>query len=136
MTTRRQRYINELVAALQAAGVPAEVSTTIDGAFSREEGAVLVLHRGREVPAASASGSTVRECELRISTVTRGDDPEQAADDVMEVVHPILMAFKSTALMMVSEQGTDEPKYADGKVCLITTHYIMKYATGPKTLGD
>lgn len=135
MTTRRQRYINELILAFEAAGVPASIERTVDGAFSRDEGVVLVVHRGRERPTASVSGSAKRDCELRLGVVTRGDDPEGSADAVLAVAHPILMAFKSEGLFTVSETGTDEPKFADGKVCLITAHYVIQYKSGPGTLG-
>jgi hypothetical protein len=135
MTTRRQRYIDELIAALQAAAVPAAIERSVESAFSREEGVVLVVHRGRERPTANIGGSAKRDCELRLSTVTRGDDPEGASDAVLAVAHPILMAFKSEGTFAVSELGTDEPKFADGKVCLITAHYVIQYKTGPATLG-
>lgn len=135
MTTRRQRYVDELVAAFVAAGVPAAIERTVEGAFSYDEGTVLVVHRGRERPTTNVGGGAIRDCELRLSTVTRGNTPEDEFDAVLAVAHPILMAFKSEGMMSVSEIGTDEPKYADGKVCLITSHYVLKYRTGPGSLG-
>jgi hypothetical protein len=135
MTTRRQRYIDELIAAFEAAGVPAAVERSVESAFSYDEGVVLVVHRGRERPTAGIGGTTKRDCELRLSTVTRGNDPEGAADAVLAIAHPILMAFKSEGTFAVTELGTDEPKFAEGKVCVITAHYVIQYKTGPATLG-
>ena len=52
MTTRREFYIQALIDAFNAIpDFPAEIERTIDGAFSRDEGRVLVVHRGGEIVA-------------------------------------------------------------------------------------
>lgn len=139
MTTRRETYISALIDLFQStAGFPATVSRTLDDAFCRDEGKVLVVHRGGELPNSSVSGSALRDCEIRLSTVTRGDSPEEASDAVLEIAHPMVMTFKPAGLVQVKEIRTDEPKYGggDGKVCLITVHYLFRYNTAANTLSE
>lgn len=134
--TLREQYAGELAALLAAApGFPAAVERSLAAAIEREKGRVLVVHRGGEKLERSAAGASWRECEMRFSVITRGDVPEKDADDVMEVAHPLIMTFKSTNLIDVREVKTDEPKFAnaDGKACMITTHYLLRYRTAPNS---
>lgn len=138
MTTRRETYIQQLVDLFKnTAGFPAEVSRTLEDGFSREEGKILVVHRGGETLNSSVSGSGLRDCEIRLSTLTRGDSPEEGSDSVLEIAHPLIMAFKPAGLVQVKELRTDEPKFGggDGKVCLITVHYVFRYNTAANTLS-
>lgn len=139
MTTKRETLIEALIALFQATpGFPATVERTLDSTFSSEEGRILVVHRGGEVPTANVSGSALRDCEIFLSTVTRGTSPEADSDAVLEVAHPLLMTFKHAGLMQVKEVRTDAPQYGgeSGKVCLITVRYLLRYSTAANTLSS
>lgn len=136
--TRRESYIQALVDLFEGTvGFPAIVSRTLEDAFCREEGKILVVHRGGELPNSTVSGSALRECEIRLSTVTRGESPEADSDAVLEIAHPLVMTFKPAGLVQVKEIKTDEPKYGggDGRACLITVHYVFRYNTSANTLS-
>jgi hypothetical protein len=136
--TRREAYIQALIALFGSTpDFPAKLARTLDDAFSRDEGNILVVHRGNEVPNTGTSGSALRDCGIRLSTITRGDSPEEESDAILEVAHPLIMTFRPAGLVQVKEIKTDEPKYGggDGRTCLISVHYVFRYNTSPNTIA-
>ncbi len=136
--TLREVFIQALMARFQAApGFPALVERSILTAFGREEGLVVVVHRGSEgMPDASRLGVVDRECEVLVSVLARGSAPDQDADTVLEVIHPLVMTYTHPRIMDVTEGVTDMPKFADadGTAGMITVRYIIKYRTTPNSL--
>jgi hypothetical protein len=136
--TLRETYIQALIALFKATpGFPAMVERSLVVAFAYEEGSVVVVHRGKEDPDNSMTGVTDRTCEILISVITRSAVPDQVADEVMEVVHPLVMHFTAANLMRVLEGQTDEPKFSgtDTSACLMATHYTLLYRTIPDSLS-
>lgn len=136
--TLREVFIENLIAILNAApGLQSKVERSIVTAFDREEGSVLVVHRGAEAaPDASKCGVVDRTCEILVSVVARADAPDKAADELLEIAHPLVMAFTGQEIIDVWEGQTDAPKFsdADSAAGLITVHYLVKYRTRPNTL--
>jgi len=108
---------------------PAIVGRSLVRAFSEDEGDQLVVHRGSETPDLDLDGDGQRACDVLVTVVTRADDAEPAADNVMAVAHPIIMAFSLPGVLNVEEIKVDEPKYAsaDYRVCMVTTQYRITY---------
>ncbi|NML62266.1 hypothetical protein HHL21_14510 [Massilia sp. RP-1-19] len=138
--TLREAYIEGLIADLRAAaGIGAMVERSIVKAFTREEDTVLVVHRGAESqPDNSRLGVIDRTCEILLSIVARGDAPDQLADAVLEVAHPLVMAYRAPRIIDVWEGPTDAPKFSDvgGTAGLITVHYFIRYRSGPNSLSS
>jgi len=135
--TLRELFIDELMALLSAApAFPAMVERSINIAFTREESPVLVIHRGSEDIEADLCGETIRECEILASVITRSDVPDQQADSVMEIAHPLIMAYTSDHLLQIWEVGTNAPLFAgaDGMACMLTTRYKVQYRTETASL--
>ena len=136
--TLREIFIQELMALLAATpSFPAQVERSIAVAFSREESPVLVIHRGAEGVEADLSGEAIRECEILVSVITRSDVPDQQADSIMEVAHPLLMAYRADNLLQMWEVGTNAPIFAntDGQACMLTTRYRAQYRTDTLSLS-
>ncbi len=137
--TRRETYIQGLIAALAAApGLSAKVERSVVVAFNRSESPVLVVHRGSEALENSlGDDDTYRTCEILISVVARSDVPDQVADEVMEVAHPVIMAYMAAGVIQMQEMGTDAPVFAqaDSKACLMTTRYVIQYLTNRLSLS-
>ena len=138
--TLRETFIQGLIAVLTAApSLGAAVERSIIRAFGREEGMVIVVHRGGEAePDNSRLGVIDRVCEILISVVARGDAPDQLADVVLEIAHPLVMTYTDTHIIDVWEGQTDAPKFADadGTAGLITVHYFIRYRTTPNSLTN
>lgn len=138
--TLRETFIQALMARFTAApGFPAAVERSIVKAFDREDGAVIVVHRGGEQdPDNSRLGVIDRVCEILVSVVARGDAPDQLADDVLEVAHPLVMTYAAAGIIDLWEGPTDTPKFSDtnGTAGLITVHYFIKYRTSPTSLTN
>ena len=135
--TLRELFMQELAALLSAApSFPATVERSINIAFTREESPVLVIHRGGEDIEADMCGETIRECEILASVITRNDVPDQQADSVMEIAHPLIMGYTSNHLLQVWELGTNAPLFAgaDGLACMLTTRYKLQYRTETASL--
>src|SRR4051794_31214421 len=112
--TLRELFVADLIAMFQGvADFPAKVERSLSVAFERKEGRVLVVHRGGELPERTLSGVTYRKSEIRFSVITRARVPDADADAVMEVAHPLIMAFSAPSLLQVMEVRTDEPKFAN-----------------------
>ncbi|KGU62883.1 hypothetical protein Y037_3068 [Burkholderia pseudomallei MSHR983] len=135
MTTLRERFIEQLMAALSAdenlldKGVVLERS--LFAAFASNEPRVLVVHRGSDPVVEENIGVTTRECGVAVSAVVHADAPDREADVMFEAVHPIVMAFQADGLIGVREAGTDEPQAgdADGGVGVVTMRYLFLYQT-------
>lgn len=138
MTTLRERYIEGLIAALDAVpGFPASVHRSMTIAFRRDESPALIVHRGAEdLENTLGDDDTDRQCEILVSIVSRGDTPDREADDVMELAHPVIMQYRAPGLLLVEEMGTNAPAYsnADAHACLMTTRYKIHYTTGRLSL--
>ena len=136
--TLRDLYVDRLVDLFNTTpGFPAEAGRSLPEAFDREEGSMLVIHLGNEVTVRTIGDSAERNCEIRFSTITRGSVPEKVAGDIMQIAHPLIMAFSAPNLMHVKEVKTDEPKFAngDGRACMITSHYLFVYRTAVNSLS-
>lgn len=137
--TLRELFIQELIAQLSSApAFPAMVERSINVAFTREESPVLVIHRGSEEIEADLCGETIRECEILASVITRSDVPDQQADSVMEVAHPLIVAYTSDHLLQIWEVGTNAPLFAgaDSLACMLTTRYKVQYRTATASLNS
>jgi len=137
--TLRETYIEALIALFGATtGFPAQVERSIVKAISRAEGSTVVVHRGGEpAPDNSMLGVIDRTCEILVSVVTRDDTPDKIADEIMEVVHPLVMTYSTAGIIDVWEGQTDTPKFSNtnGQACLLTVHYFIKYRTSPNSLS-
>lgn len=136
--TLRESYIQGLMAALQAVpSFPALVERSVVVAFSRAESPVLVVHRGAEDLENTMGDDTYRTCEILVSVVARSDAPDQVADEVMEVAHPVIMAYMGARMLQMQELGTNAPVFAqaDSKACLMTTRYGIQYVTDRLSLA-
>ena len=135
--TLRESYIQGIIAALRALpDFPASVERAVTTAFARNEGPVLVVHRGAE-GLEGKLGEVHRTCEVLVSVVTRSSVPDQLADEIMELAHPVVMAFRGTGMIEIAEEGTNAPTFAqaDAQACLLTTRYGIKYATSRRSLS-
>jgi hypothetical protein len=138
MTTARESYIQGLIAVLEASPwFPAGVSRSVTVAFRREESPVLIVHRGAEEIENSLGDDTERHCEILASVVSRAEAPDQEADEVMEVAHPIIMQYSAPGIVLIEEVGTNAPVFAgaDGGACLVTTRYKIHYCTDRLSLS-
>jgi len=136
--TLRESYIQGMIAALAAVtGFPAKVERSISIAFSREESPVLVVHRGAEDLENTLGDDTYRTCEILVSVISRSDVPDQVADDVMAVAHPVIMAYQAANLIQMQEMGTNAPVFsnADSQACMMTTRYSIQYCTDRLSLS-
>ena len=136
--TLRESYIQGLIALLAAVpGFPARVERSISIAFSREHSPVLIVHRGAEDLQNTLGDDTDRQCEILVSVVSRSDVPDCVADDVMEVAHPLIMAFQSAGILQMEEIGTNAPVFSntDGQACMMTTRYKIHYCTDRLSLS-
>ena len=63
--------------------------------------------------------------------------PDQLADEIMELAHPVIMAYRAAAMVEMGELGTNAPTFAQGdaQACLLTTRYGIKYTTGRRSLS-
>jgi hypothetical protein len=137
MTTKREFYLDALVALVKAlSNFPAVVDRSIISAFTIEDSDVVVFHRGKEDPDHSMLGVADRTCEILVSVITRSTVPERQADALLEVVHPLVINFAAAGVIDVTDGTTDAPKFADadGKICMITTHYFLQYRTASNSL--
>ena len=136
--TLRETYIQGLLAALRdVPNFPAQVERSLAIAFSREESPVLVVHRGAEELENSLGSDTDRSCAILVSVISRSDVPDQVAADVMEVAHPVIMAFQLAGIQQMQEIGTNAPVFsnADGQACMMTTRYSIMYCTDRLSLS-
>src|ERR1700741_5062109 len=127
--TLRETFIQGLLAALRAApDLGATVERSIVKASTCEDGAVIAVHRGGELePDNSKLGVIDRVCEILVSVVARNDAPDQAADAVLNVAHPLVMNYTHAKIMDVWEGPTDAPKFNDigGTAGMTTVHYFI-----------
>jgi hypothetical protein len=138
MTTKRESFIQGLIAAFSAApDFPAAIERTLDGAFTSDQGNVLVVHRGDETVTMDMDGGAERNCTIVLSTVTRGGNPEGESDRILEAAYPLIMGFKAEGLMPVTERGTAAPKFSDRNECLlISAQFNFRYITSPGSLSS
>lgn len=138
MTTSRESYIQGLIDTLSdLPGFPAGVYRSLSAALSREESPALVVHRGAEELESNLDDEADRQCEIRVSVISRGDTPDRDADNVMEVAHPAIMQFRAPGIQQLEEAGTDAPVFAntDGQACMVTTRYKVHYSTSRFSLS-
>lgn len=138
MTTRRESYIQGVIVALSALpALAGRVERSISKAFTREESPVIVVHRGAESLENTLGSDTDRSCEILVSVVSRSHIPDVDADGVMEVAHPVIMAFQSAGILWMEELGTNAPIFSntDSQACLLTTRYMVHYGTDRLSLS-
>lgn len=136
--TLRETYIQGLIAQIEAISwFPAGVTRSMSVAFNREESPMLIIHRGSEDIENSLGDDTDRQCELLASVVSRAEAPDQEADEVMEVAHPIIMQYRAPGIVLIEEVGTNAPMFAgaDGAACMMTTRYRIHYSTSRLSLS-
>jgi hypothetical protein len=135
--TLRESYIQALLDLFRdASGFPATPERSLKAAFSREEGTIIVVHRGKEFQEDAVLGYADRHCEVLVSVISRDEAPDRVADDVMEIAHPLIMNFCSEKLVDVVEGPTDQPLFSnvDPSACVVTTHYVLRYRTQSDSL--
>lgn len=138
--TSRETIIQNLLALFRdMPDFPAKVERSLIRAYTREESPVLVIHRGTETADYGMYGVVDRTCEIMVSILIRGQNPEQEADEIMEIVHPAMMAYTvdpTVEILDVSEGMTEAPVFAreDRSAVMLTTRYQIKYRTQPNTL--
>lgn len=138
MSTLRETYLDALVAMVKAIpNFPAIVDRSVIAAFAIEDSDVVVIHRGKEDTDHGMAGVVDRSCEILVSVITRNSVPERQADALMEQLHPLIIRFAAAGVIDVSDGSTDAPKFADadGKICMITTHYVLQYRTASDSLS-
>lgn len=134
--TKREEIIRAIITLLRSKEGIEHVERSLVKAYDTEETPVVVVHRGAETVGNELIGAIDRTMDLRITVICRGDDPEVAADNLMGIVHPVLMTASLPDVMEISETGSDEPKYADRPTagCFVQSHYSVRYRTQPNTL--
>ncbi|QNT25505.1 hypothetical protein [Ralstonia solanacearum] len=142
MTVRREILADGLLQAIRAGLVlqhtEADTERSLDRALRIEDGRpIVVVHLGADHPEVQGVGATDRVCELLVTVVTHDEEPDRAADRVLEVVHPAVMGFEAERLIDITEGRTDAPEFAglDGTSCMRTVHYLMQYRTSPNSLA-
>lgn len=140
MTTMREGFVASIMDSLkvdpQLLAGNVLVERSIYAAIDSTEPKVVVVHRGRDPVLAATIGRTTRQCELLITAVVRDAAPDQAADDIFERSHQIVMGFDGPGVVGVEEVSTDEPETADleGGVGVVTMRYTIQYQTSPDSL--
>ncbi|MGU4696858.1 hypothetical protein [Burkholderia cepacia] len=135
MTTMRERFIDQLMAALSAEPSLRDTGVVVErslfAAFASNEPRVLVVHRSSDPVVEENIGVTTRECGVALSAVVHADAPDREADVMFEVTHPLVMRFQADGLIGIREAGTDEPQAgdADGGVGVVTMRYLFLYQT-------
>jgi hypothetical protein len=153
MTTRREQYAEGVVALLasqsdfdalpwpseldadRVIGVPATRSLVT--AFGGDEIATLVIHMGVDIVTASTIGSSTHVAQLMLTAVVRDPTPEQLANRLFEIAHPLVMAYSPPGVVQIEEVRTDEPMGtpADPDAAFVTMHYAITYQTQPDSLS-
>jgi len=133
MTTRLQRYVDELYAVVeQVDGFPAAVERSTLRAFRRDEHPMLVIHQGREVISPdSAWPRSTRVRELLCTVHTAGAERDTSSEEVFEALQPIVIGYVADGLVQIEELGTDEPKYLQGDLdrMAVTKRFRLTYQT-------
>ena len=134
--TKREEIMKAIISLLKATEGIDHVERSLVKAYDMDETPVVVVHRGAETINNQLIGVVNRTMDLRITVICRGDNPEVAADDLMGIVHPVLMSASLPDVMDLSEDGSDEPKYADRPTagCFVQSHYSVLYRTAGNTL--
>ncbi|WP_186137339.1 hypothetical protein [Burkholderia gladioli] len=141
MTTRREKYVAALMPLLQAdpglQQLKVKVERSIFAAISAGDPRVLVVHRGGETVESENIGVVTRRCIVMVSAVVRDEAPDRAADDLFELVVPIVLAYDDDDLISIDEIGTDEPQSADdeGGIGVITMRFAFTYQTQARQLS-
>lgn len=139
MTTLFQIYRDSIKSLIESPGnFPAIVETSTVRAFTREDGAVLVLHSGKEVIVDEAMPRVTRVRELLCSVHTRGEDGEDVAEAIFEALQPIVMGYTEEGIVQIDEFGTDEPKFVPGDLtrALVTKRFRITYQTLSDSLAQ
>jgi hypothetical protein len=141
MTTLREQYVGALLDLMAAdpgmQQLNVQVGRSIVDALDAQHTLALILHLGADAtPDRSAIGFATRQTEILCTVITRDTTPDQAADSVLELAHPIIMDFDAPALIGSDEGQTDPPIFAnvDGESCLRTVHYLYTYRTRSNSL--
>lgn len=138
--TKRETLIQNLLAMFRAMpAFPAKVERSLIRAYTREESPVLVIHRGTETANYETYGVVDRTCEIMVSILIHSQNPEQDADEIMEIVHPAMMGYTNdpnVQILDVTEGMAETPVFAreDRSAVMLTTRYQFKYRTQPNTL--
>ncbi|HYD79841.1 MAG TPA: hypothetical protein VEC06_08530 [Paucimonas sp.] len=137
MTTLRETFVKQILDLQTPAlvAINAKTERSLKAAISAEDGDTLVVHRGAEELRDQVLGATDCFVEILLSVVTHDDAPDAAADAVMEVAHPIVMAYTHGAIIDIQQGNTDEPKYTNGRACVVTTHYLIHYRRSESSLS-
>ena len=135
MTTRETLIAGLLSELADVEGMPM-TERSLSSGYAREEGNVIIVHRGGEDPDYSQICVVDRTCEILVTVLGRGSVPEVEVDGVLALVHPVVMAYSASNLMQVDEVRTGAPRYADEDLssCAVTVTYTFKYRTQPNTL--
>lgn len=143
MTTLREQYVETLLGLIDAdpglQQLNVQVGRSIVDALDAQHTLAVIVHLGAAAPPdRSAIGFATRQTEFLCTVITRSTTPDQAADTVLELVHPILMDFDAPALIATDEGHTDPPIFAnvDGESCLRTVHYFYTYRTRSNSLTE
>lgn len=143
MTTLREQYVGALLDLMTAnpdlQQLNVQVGRSIVDALDEQHTLALILHLGADAqPDRSAIGFATRQTEILCTVITRDSTPDQAADTVIELAHPIIMNFDAGALIATDEGQTDPPIFANvnGESCLRTVHYFFTYRTRSNSLTE
>lgn len=138
--TKRSTYLTGLAAALTAAAGLEQLGVTVGRsiwhAAQRQGGRVLVVSRGRDVPVDTNIGYTTRNCIVLLSAIVWSELPDDEADEIFALSHPIVMGFAADGIIGITEGPTNEPQVGteDGGMGILTMQYAIEYRTAPNAL--
>lgn len=132
------RYVEDLCAALRATpGLVATVETSPARAVSAEAQQVLLVQLGAESVEGVSPPRVIRKREIHLVVHTRAEDHMALVEQVFEQAHPVIMGYDGQNVLMVSEFGTDEAKFAESDLRrqVVTKRYHITYQTDEHALG-
>lgn len=134
--TKREEIMEAVISLLKKTNGIGHVERSLVKAYDAEETPVVVVHRGDETVSNRMLGAVDRTMDLRITVICRGDNPEVAADNLMGIIHPVLMTASIPDIIEIAETGSDEPKYAErpSDGCFVQSHYSVLYRTFQNSL--
>ncbi len=140
MTTSRSTYLRGLADALAAdAGLQqlgVLLGRSIWYAAPRKGGRVLIVSRGRDVAVDTNIGRTTRNCIVLLSAIVWSPTPDDEADEIFALSHPVVMGYSADGMLGITEGPTLEPQVGDedGGMGILTMQYAIEYQTAPNAL--
>lgn len=136
MSTLVKQYILGLREAVKGTGAKTEDSPIRAHAASDIQ-LVNILPGAERVVPETAVVRVTRQREIQVMVHTAGRDHLDACEDLFELIHPVIMAYREDSITQVDELRTVEPKYADGDLTrqVVAKIYLITYQTEDDSLS-